>query len=93
MKLRVGTWSGSPAIRLPAEALAALRVGPGEELDLTIRDGEIRLTAAGQVAMPTLSDILARMERLGPENEAPSVDWGPDRGSEIIEDDYSRGPT
>jgi hypothetical protein len=31
------------------------------------------------------------MKRLGPENAPETVDWGPDRGSEIIDDEYSRG--
>jgi antitoxin MazE len=31
------------------------------------------------------------MKRLGPENEPELVDWGPDWGSEIIDDEYSRG--
>jgi antitoxin MazE len=32
------------------------------------------------------------MRRLGPENEPEMVDWGPDVGAEIIDDDaYSRG--
>jgi antitoxin MazE len=35
---------------------------------------------------------VAEARRLGPENEPEMVDWGPDRGSEIIEEDeYSRG--
>ena len=26
-----------------------------------------------------------------PEDEPETIDWGPDRGSEIIDDEYSRG--
>ena len=37
-------------------------------------------------------DLIAEMRRLGPENEPEMVDWGPDVGAEIIDDDaYSRG--
>jgi len=35
--------------------------------------------------------MVAEAKRLGPENEPPTLDWGPDRGSEIIDDAYSRG--
>jgi antitoxin MazE len=35
--------------------------------------------------------MLAEMDRLGPENEPETIDWGPDRGSEIIDDAYSSG--
>jgi antitoxin MazE len=38
-----------------------------------------------------LEDLVAEMKRLGPENEPATVDWGADRGSEVIDDEYSRG--
>ncbi len=38
-----------------------------------------------------LAELVAEMKRLGPENEPELIDWGPDVGSEIIEDAYSRG--
>jgi antitoxin MazE len=31
-------------------------------------------------------EMIAGMKRLGPENEPETVDWGPDRGAEIIDD-------
>jgi antitoxin MazE len=38
-----------------------------------------------------LEEMVAEMARLGPGCEPETVDWGPDRGSEIIDDAYSRG--
>ena len=38
-----------------------------------------------------LEDLLAEMDRLGPDNRPKLVDWGPDVGAEIIDDAYSRG--
>ena len=35
----------------------------------------------------TLAEMVAEARRLGPEFEPPTVDWGPDVGSEIINDD------
>jgi hypothetical protein len=36
--------------------------------------------------VPTIEWIVAEMERLGLENEPPTVDWGPDVGSERFYD-------
>jgi antitoxin MazE len=38
-----------------------------------------------------LEEMVAEMARLGPGCEPETVEWGPDRGSEIIDDAYSRG--
>ncbi|MGT2480996.1 hypothetical protein ACU4GR_24280 [Methylobacterium oryzae CBMB20] len=35
----------------------------------------------------TMEEMIAEARRLGPEAEPPTVDWGPDRGSEIVDDD------
>ena len=37
-----------------------------------------------------LEQMIAEARRLGPENEPETIEWGPDRGSEIIDDAYSR---
>jgi antitoxin MazE len=38
-----------------------------------------------------LEEMLAEIDRLGPACAPEMVDWGPDRGAEIIDDAYSRG--
>ena len=38
----------------------------------------------------TMAEMAAEMRRLGPDFEPPTVDWGPDVGSEIINDDDPR---
>lgn len=38
----------------------------------------------------TMAEMAAEMRRLGPDFEPPTVDWGPDVGSEIIDDDDPR---
>jgi antitoxin MazE len=38
-----------------------------------------------------LEEMIAEMKRLGPDHEAETVEWGPDRGAEIIDDAYARG--
>jgi hypothetical protein len=37
-----------------------------------------------------LEQMIAEAKRLCPENEPETIEWGPDRGSEIIDDAYSR---
>jgi antitoxin MazE len=37
-----------------------------------------------------LEEMLAEIDRLGPACVPEMVDWGPDRGAEIIDDAYSR---
>jgi antitoxin MazE len=38
-----------------------------------------------------LEEMVAEMKRLGPGHEPQTVEWGRDRGTEIIDDAYSRG--
>jgi antitoxin MazE len=45
----------------------------------------------GKTSAQLLEEMVAEMRRLGPRCEPEMVEWGPDRGSEIIDDAYSRG--
>jgi antitoxin MazE len=38
-----------------------------------------------------LEDPLAAIDRLAPDDRPEVMDWGPDVGAEIIDDDYNRG--
>jgi antitoxin MazE len=91
VRLRIARWGKSAAVRLPKPVLAELGVDIGQELDLTIENGEARLCPARRYPRVTLAAILAEMDRLGPANRPETVEWGPDVGAEIIRDDYSRG--
>ena len=37
----------------------------------------------------TLDDDIKSMDESGPDGHSETIDWRPDRGSEIIDDDYS----
>jgi antitoxin MazE len=88
MKLQIAKWGNSAAIRLPKAVLELLDVEPGSELELTVVGKTLKLVpATAQKRFPTLADLVAEMKRLGPENEPELVDWGPDVGSEVIEDE------
>ncbi|QUS39025.1 AbrB/MazE/SpoVT family DNA-binding domain-containing protein [Tardiphaga alba] len=91
MKVKVAKWGNSLGVRLPRSAADSIGVAEGSELVLTVERDGLRLRAVGKTSAQLLAEMIAEMKRLGPENEPETVDWGPDRGAEIIDDDYSRG--
>ncbi|AVT80897.1 AbrB/MazE/SpoVT family DNA-binding domain-containing protein [Rhodopseudomonas palustris] len=88
MKGLVAQWGNSAALRLPKTILEELKIAPGSEVEMWTDAGELRVRAAPRRPRYRLEDLIAQMD---PANEPPMVDWGPDRGSEIIDDEYSRG--
>lgn len=90
MQVRISRWGNSLAIRLPKAVADNLDLAEGQSVTLDIEDGSVRLTPVGQRKYPTLAEMVSEMKRLGPENEPETVDWGPDVGAEIIDDEYSR---
>jgi antitoxin MazE len=92
MKVKVAKWGNSLGVRLPKAAADAAGLGEGSEVDVIVEGRDLRLRAPAPFKRYRLADLVAEARRLGPENEPESVDWGPDRGSEILEEDaYSRG--
>ncbi|NVO15747.1 MAG: AbrB/MazE/SpoVT family DNA-binding domain-containing protein [Rhodoplanes sp.] len=95
MKVKVSKWGNSLGVRLPKAAAEAAGLSEGSEVDVVVEGRELRLKPSVAPVAYTryrLADLVAEAKRLGPENEPPTVDWGPDRGSEILpEDAYSRG--
>jgi antitoxin MazE len=89
-KIQIAKWGNSSAIRLPKAALDELGLKQGDTLDLTIENGKAVLQPERPKKI-TLAWIISEMDRLGPENAPETVEWGPDRGDEIIDDEYSRG--
>ena len=98
MKAKVSRWGNSLAVRLPAEVVRDLGLREGQVLDLKASDARIEMTApevrrrrVNGIPVYTLDELVAEARRLGPGHEPETVEWGPDRGSEIIDDEYSRG--
>ena len=89
-KITISKWGNSSAIRLPKAVMDELGLKQGESIELSVKDGKGLIEPARPKKI-TLEWIISEMERLGPENEPEFVEWGPDRGSEIIDDEYSRG--
>lgn len=88
MKVRVSRWGNSLAIRLPKAAVEELGLAEGGQVDLSVEEGTARLKPVAPRALPTLKELVAAMEQLGPENEPPFEDWGI-LPSEWPEEDWS----
>lgn len=91
MKVKVAKWGNSLGVRLPKAAVEAAGLTAGSEVDVTVEGQDLRLRRPVPIPRYRLEDLVAEMDRLGPENRPETVDWGPDVGAEIIDDDYSRG--
>ena len=90
MRVKAAKWGNSIAVRLPREAVRAIGATPGHEFELTIKPERLEI-AVVKPDIYSLEWMVSEMRRLGPENEPETVDWGPDVGEEIIDDEWSRG--
>jgi len=80
-------WGNSTGIRLPRKVLKAAKWKEGQEVKIDVRGQTVVLTPIKDDKDDfTLEDML---KGVTPENVHPEVDWGPDVGAEIIDDDYS----
>jgi antitoxin MazE len=91
MKVKVSKWGNSLGLRLPKAAVEAACLKAGADVDVAIEGSELRVRSLSPAKRYRLEDLLAEMDRLGPENRPEVVDWGPEVGAEIIDDEYSRG--
>ena len=91
MRTKVGRWGNSLGVRLPKAVTDAVGFAEGQVVEITPNDDGIDLRPVSAAARYELADLVAEARRLLPEEVPASIDWGPDRGSEVIEDDYSRG--
>jgi antitoxin MazE len=90
MKVTIAKWGNSTAVRLPKSVSTDLGLVPGVQLDLVIKDDGILLRTPAKSSKRLLAEMLAEAKRLGPGFEPETIDWGPDRGSEIIDDNDPR---
>ena len=91
MKVKLAKWGNSLGVRVPKAAADAAGLKAGTEVDVLVDGRELRIRRSIRLTHYRLEDLIAEMDRLGPENRPELVDWGPDVGAEIIDDDYSRG--
>ena len=91
MKVKLAKWGNSLGFRVPKAAAEAAGLKAGTEVDVVVEGRELRIRPSIPFKHYRLEDLIAEMDRLGPENQPETVDWGPDVGSEVIDDAYSRG--
>jgi len=80
-------WGNSTGVRIPKKVVDAAKLKLNQPLEVSLKGKSIVLTPVDKDKDFTLEKML---EGVTPENIHPAVDWGPDVGAEIIEDDYSR---
>ena len=80
MKVEIGKWGNSLAIRIPAPLAKDAGVEAGSELDATVDAGSIVLKpVAAATRRYALSDLVAAVSR---ENVHGETDWGARAGDE-----------
>ena len=90
MTAKIGKWGNSAAVRIPAATLEAAGLALGDRVDFAPRAGVVEVRGRKRIA--TIEELFAEAEKKYGKLEPPElVDWGPDRGAEIIDDEYSRG--
>lgn len=94
MEAKVIRWGDDLAVRLSSAEAEELGIREGETVEIVSKRAarpEPTQWAGRRIVdgLPvyTIEEMMAEARRLGPEAEPPTVDWGPDRGSEIIDDD------
>jgi len=88
-EVRISKRGNGAAMRLPKTVLDELGLKQGQSVRLTVKDGKGIIEPLRPKKI-TMEWIISETERLGPENAPETVEWGPDRGDEIIDDEYSR---
>ena len=91
MRAKISKWGNSLGVRLPKALAEQAGLREGQVVELSARPGGLGLRVVTPTPRYTLEELVAEMDRLGPENRPELIDWGPDVGAEIIDDDYSKG--
>lgn len=90
MKVKLAKWGNSLGLRLPKAVAEEVELKEGDELDVLVEGRELRLRRQVPTRLYSLEEMIAEMDRLGPKNRPEFIDFGPDVGAEIIDDDGSR---
>lgn len=93
MEAKVIRWGDDLAVRLSSAEAEELGIREGETVEI-ISKGRPEVEPkqwtgrryVDGLPVYTLAEMISEARRLGPEAEPETVDWGPDRGSEIIDD-------
>lgn len=89
MRVQISKWGNSLGVRLPKAVAEELALKPGQTVDVVVEQGSVAIRPQRKRKSVTLAALVAEMDRLGREHEPELVDWGPDVGAEIVEDNWS----
>jgi antitoxin MazE len=78
MTALVSKWGNSLGVRLSKAIAAAVNVGEGDEVDVSVQDGAIVIRPA--VKRYTIEELIADID---PGDKAGETDWGPRLGKEV----------
>ena len=96
MRARIERLGDGLIVRFPPEMVEELGLSEGQVVEIDPRAPKVEKRASdgrlivGGIPVYSMNELVAEAKRLGPEYEPETVDWGPDRGSEIIDDDDPR---
>ena len=97
MEAKVIRWGDDLAVRLSRAEVEDLGIREGETVEIVSKrpvpaepQHWVGRRYVDGSPVYTLEEMAAEMRRLGPDFEPPTVDWGSDVGSEIIDDDDPR---
>ncbi len=90
MRVKISQWGNSLGLRLPKAAVQATDLKPGAEVELMVEGRDLRVRQPVRPTLYGLADLLAEMDRLGPEDGSGAA-RGQGRGPEITDDAYARG--
>src|SRR5215831_16750617 len=77
MKVKLARWGNSLGVRIPKAAAVAAGLKAGMEVDVVVEGRDLRIRPSIPFKYYRLEDLIAEMDRLGPENRPEVVDWGP----------------
>jgi len=85
---KISKWGNSAGVRIPTSILDAAGLALGDEVEVIARLGSVELRSPRRV--PTVEELFAEHEKkYGKLEPPPAVEWGPDVGAEIVDDDWS----
>jgi antitoxin MazE len=76
MRARISKWGNSLGVRLPKAIADAAGLKEGQLVDLAPGPDGVNLRRAEEEPRYSLNDLVAEMERLGPENRPGFEEWG-----------------
>lgn len=76
----ISRWGNSLGVRLPQFVARSANLKAGDPVTISLRDGEIILKP-----VRVKPDVNALIAKITPKNRHAAVDFGSERGSEIVE--------